>query len=168
MLTHSSAPILYPLSLGPAVLADIKRGLPSVLLFELEAGAGYRQTTHITLLRGQLLAADAQEREDDPEWSAATQAASATSAAAPEAPLVLPWLWCSHYRCNHADADGSGSSGPKLAENQMWRAGPQGALLLACLPEAGLGLGGVLGAEPATKLSKGCCCRCCSPAHCPL
>ena len=148
-LTHSPALLLHHISLGLAVLADIKRGLPSAVLLELEPGAGYRQTTHTMLLRGQLLAADAPEGEHEPERGA-TQAASAASAAAPEAPRILPWLWCSRYRCNQATAAGGGL---KLAEHRMWRAGPEGALLLACRTETGEVPGGVLGAEAAAELA---------------
>ena len=153
-LTHSPALLLHHPFLGPAVLADIKRGLPSAVLLELEPGAGYRQTTHTMLLRGQLLAADAPEGEHEPERGA-TQAASAASAAAPEAPRILPWLWCSRYRCNQATAAGGGvgSGGLKLAADQMWQAGPEGALLLVCLTEAGEVPEGVLEAEDAAELA---------------
>ena len=152
-LTHSPALLLHHPVLGPAVLADIKRGLPSAVLLELEPGAGYRQTTHTMLLRGQLLAADAPEGEHEPERGA-MQAASAASAAAPEAPRILPWLWCSRYRCNQAAAVGGGSGGGlKLLKHRMWRAGPEGALLLACRTETGDVPGGVLGAEAAAELA---------------
>lgn len=40
----------------PAVLTDIKRGLPSAVLLELPPGAPFSQTTHAVLLRGQLAA----------------------------------------------------------------------------------------------------------------
>jgi hypothetical protein len=183
------------------VLADIKRGLSSTVLLELEPGASYRQTTHAMLLRGQLLAADAPEGllaggggaddvaggtprkmpvdglapggggstfsaalrrssmtsaagEADAEWEA-TLAASVASPAAPQAPRILPWLWCSRYRCNQATAagGGGGSGGLKLAADQMWRAGPEGALLLVCLTEAGEVPEGVLEAEDAAELA---------------
>jgi hypothetical protein len=185
------------------VLADIKRGLSSTVLLELEPGASYRQTTHAMLLRGQLLAADAPEGllagggggddvaggtprkmwpsgsvdglapggtsvsaalrrssmtsaagEADAEWEA-TLAASVASPAAPEAPRILPGLWCSRYRCNQATAaGGSGGSGClKLAADQMWQAGPEGALLLVCLTESGEVPEGVLEAEDAAELA---------------
>jgi hypothetical protein len=47
------------------VLADLKRGLPSGALLELPAGIHFSQTTHVVLLRGQLLAAGPPLASDD-------------------------------------------------------------------------------------------------------
>lgn len=91
----------------------------------------------------------------DGEWEA-TLAASVASAAAPKAPRILPWLWCSRYRCNQAAAVGSsagGGGGIKLAEQLMWQAGREGALLLVCLTEGGEVPQGLLDAEDAAELA---------------
>jgi hypothetical protein len=48
-----------------AVLAELKRGLPSGTLLELPAGIHFSQTTHVVLLRGQLLAAGPPLASDD-------------------------------------------------------------------------------------------------------
>lgn len=45
-----------PPAYAPAVLADIKRSLPAALVLDLPAGAVFRQSTHVVLLRGQLAA----------------------------------------------------------------------------------------------------------------
>ena len=51
---------------------------------------------------------------------------------APSAPArLLPWLWCPRYRCN-AEAPGG-----RLAEEEVWRVGPEGALLLLGLSAVG-------------------------------
>ncbi len=165
----SSYAICSPL----AVLADIKRCLPTSVVLELSPGAAWRQSTHTVLLRGSL-AADApidlegvsavasprvsysHRRSQSMEMGtaagaagsgaaagsflrrtsatgdaeAAAEAAALAAAAAPQAPRVLPWLWCPRYHCN-LNAAG------RMPEDKRWHAGSEGALLLVCLTEAG-------------------------------
>ena len=74
------------------------------------------------------------------EVEAAWEAAALAAAAAPQAPRVLPWLWCPRFRCN------AGDSG-RVQEDKRWRAGPEGALLLVGLTEGGEVPAGVAEAE---------------------
>ncbi|PRW32594.1 Sodium hydrogen exchanger 7 [Chlorella sorokiniana] len=64
------------------------------------------------------------------DGEAAWEAALAATAAAPQAPRVMPWLWCPRYHCN-CNAAG------RMPDDTRWRAGSEGALLLVCLTEAG-------------------------------
>ena len=61
---------------------------------------------------------------------AAWEAALVAKAAAPQAPRVLPWLWCPRYHCNL-------NAAWRMPEDKRWHAGSEGALLLVCLTEAG-------------------------------
>lgn len=69
--THTPSPL--------AVLADLKRGLPTGALLELPPGAGWRQATHAVLLRGSLAAE-----------------------AAPELPPLSPRASQHHHRRSHS------------------------------------------------------------------
>lgn len=95
------------------------------------AAAGSGSAADGTHLRRTSTAADAE---------AAWEAGLVARAAAPEAPRVLPWLWCPRYHCNLNTAG-------RMPEDTRWRAGSEGALLLVCLTEAGELPDGVAEAE---------------------
>lgn len=70
----------------------------------------------------------------------AWEAALVAKAAAPQAPRVMPWLWCPRYHCN-LNAAG------RMPDSKRWKAGSEGALLLVCLTEAGELTAGVAEAD---------------------
>ncbi|GAB4813267.1 hypothetical protein N2152v2_000313 [Parachlorella kessleri] len=130
------------------VLEELRRGVPAAEVYELPAGASWRQVSHAVLLRGNLMRAA-------PDWSADSLAGAAATAEEESrppqqqhggdglptgdggsggnglpAPQILPWLWACHLRC----ASGARGVAPPYAR---WVAGEGGALLVVCLPEGG-------------------------------